>query len=240
MKNITLKVIGISAVMALALCFTACNGDKKSEGSGTGDQQSAPPIGTVGSVNTEGEGITLPETNKEETTVSEETTANENTQAPEETTPQQTEKPETELSPIATTPSAEISPVVPPVETASAAADTALAQVGKMFKLGGASPEQGFDNSGLVYYALTQNGINCPRTASEMSKMGEKITADKLKSGDIAFFNMDDAEKTLFVALYIGDGKAVISTDENQPVKIVDINSVWYKNAFAYGISTQG
>ena len=106
-----------------------------------------------------------------------------------------------------------------------------------MFKLGGASPEQGFDNSGIVYYALTQSGIKCPRTAAEMSKIGEKKTADKLKAGDILFFNMDDSEKTLFVALYIGDGKAVISTDEGKPVKIVDINSVWYKKTFAYGIS---
>lgn len=239
MKNITSKTFILSAVMALALALTACSKSGEGEGTGTNDQQSAAPLGTVEPANTDDGSVTVPEKSTEATNEPEDEVTANNTQTPAETEPEPTQKQETEPIVTTTPPPAIISPVEPPLETASKASEIAVAQVGKMFKLGGASPEQGFDNSGIVYYALTQSGIKCPRTATEMSKIGEKKTADKLKAGDIAFFNMDNEEKTLFVALYIGDGKAVISTDEDKPVKIVDINSVWYKNAFAYGISPQ-
>ena len=240
MKHTALRIIALSAVIASTLSLAACNKENDSEGENT----SAAPIGTVEPANTPSEAVTIPEngTDKENDNAPEEpgnTSEADNASAPDNTEPAQTKL---EIEPLfTTTPSAEIIPVdPPPAEIASAAAETALAQVGKDFKLGGASPEQGFDNSGLVYYCLTQNGIKCPRTAKEMSAMGEKKTMDKLAAGDIAFFNMDDDAKTLFVALYIGDGKIVISTDEGVPVKTADINSVWYKNAFAYGITPEG
>lgn len=241
MKNIVVKILSLSVILASAFSFAACNGSK----GGEGDDTSAEPVGTVAPSNTPSDPATLPEIKTEgEPSVPEDT----KTQKPDETVPQQTKpdetapqqtKPETELSPI-TTPSAGLNPVIPPTEKASAAAETAIAQVGKGFKFGGASPEEGFDNSGLVYYALTQNGIKCPRTVKEMSAIGEKKTADQLIAGDIAFFNMDDEGKTQIVALYVGEGQLVISTDEDKPVKIADINSVWYKKAFAYGITPQG
>lgn len=227
MKNTVIKILALSAVIASALSFAACNG-KEGEGGDESNGTSAEPIGTVAPSDTLSHPITLPEIRTDM----------------ESPNPRDTETPqvtilETELSPIVT-PSAEIIPVIPPSEKASAAAETAKAQVGKEFKSGGASPEQGFDNSGLVYYALTNNGIKCPRTVKEMSSIGEKKTMDQLIVGDIAFFNMDDEGKTQIVALYIGEGKIVISTDEGKPVKITDINSVWYKKAFAYGITPQG
>lgn len=241
MKNIVVKILSLSVILASAFSFAACSGSKSGEGDGT----SAEPVGTVAPSDTPSNPATLPEIKTEgEPSAPEDT----NTQKPDETAPQQTKpdetvpqqtKPETELSPV-TTPSAGLNPVIPPTEKASAAAETAIAQVGKSFKFGGASPEEGFDNSGLVYYALTQNGIKCPRTVKEMSAMGEKKTMDQLTAGDIVFFNMDNEEKSLFVALYIGEGKAVISTDENKPVKIADINSAWYKSVFAYGITPEG
>ena len=248
MKHTLLKIIALSAVIASTLSLTACNKGTDIEAENT----AAAPIGTVAPAQTPSEAAAIPENDTEKETEQEpadptntsapdDTKAADDTTNPEAAAPVQT-KLETELTPIIiTTPSAEIIPVIPPPdEKYSAAADTALAQVGKEFKLGGASPEQGFDNSGLVYYCLTQNGIKCPRTAKEMSEIGEKKTMDKLVSGDIAFFNMDDSAKTLFVALYIGDDKIVISTDEGKPVKTADINSVWYKNAFVYGITPQG
>lgn len=238
MKHTALKIIALSAVIASTLSLGACNKGNDSEGENT----SAAPIGTIEPANTPSEAATIPETgsDKEPSDPSNTSEAN-GTAAPQETAPAQTKLESELIAFTTTTPSAEIIPVTPPPsEKASAAAETALAQVGKEFKLGGASPEQGFDNSGLVYYCLTQNGIKCPRTAKEMSAIGEKKTMDKLAAGDIAFFNMDDDAKTLFVALYIGDGKIVISTDEGKPVKTADINSVWYKNAFAYGITPEG
>lgn len=234
MKNKALKIALLSGIAALAFSLTACSGNSENDPADSGNSQVAPPIGTVSPDNSQGEAITIPENGSENTTSSSDSTV------PEETDEIQTEKTETELITETSAPDAELNPVVPPVEIASAAAKTAAEQVGKKFKLGGASPEQGFDNSGIVYYALTQNGIKCARTVDEMAKMGDKITMDQLKAGDIAFFNADDEERTLFVALYIGDGKAVISTNEDNPVEIINIATGWYSRNFAYGISMQG
>ena len=237
MKHTALKIILLSAVIASTLSLTACNKGTDSEGENT----NADSIGTVAPVDTPADPAAIPETEPDtEPADTNNTSEADTTTAPKVGVVTQTTL-ETELIPVlTTTPSAEIIPVDPPPAERASVAETALAQVGKDFKLGGASPDQGFDNSGLVYYCLTQNGIKCPRTAKEMSAIGEKKTMDKLAAGDIAFFNMDDDAKTLFVALYIGDGKIVISTDEGNPVKTADINSVWYKNAFAYGITPEG
>ena len=106
-----------------------------------------------------------------------------------------------------------------------------------MFFFGGCTPEQGFDNSGLVYYALTQNGVECPRYTDGIVSMGTQVNYDQLKKGDITVFKMDDADGYKFVGIYIGDGKAVISTTDDEPVKIADLTSNWYQSAFQYGIS---
>lgn len=233
MKNKALKISLIAGFAALALSLTAC-GENNNSDPNNSDNQSAAPIGTVQPDNSQGEAATIPENNNENTSASSEDTT------PEETKEIITEIHETELITEASSPDAELNPVEPPIETASAAAKTAIEQVGKKFKLGGDSPEQGFDNSGIVYYALTQNGIKCARTVDEMAKMGDKISMDQLQAGDIAFFYTDDEEKILFVALYIGDGKAVISTNEDNPVEIITISTGWYSRNFVYGISMQG
>ncbi|MFR4022784.1 MAG: hypothetical protein ACLTZI_07100 [[Eubacterium] siraeum] len=42
------------------------------------------------------------------------------------------------------------------------------------------SAETGFDNSGLIYYALTSNGVDCPRGLTAQKEMGTEIALEKL------------------------------------------------------------
>ncbi len=53
---------------------------------------------------------------------------------------------------------------------------------------GGASPETGFDCSGLVQYVFAQLGVAIPRTADEQFSYGYYVEKEQLLPGDLVFF----------------------------------------------------
>lgn len=66
------------------------------------------------------------------------------------------------------------------------AVDTARQFVGTKYSWGGLTPSTGFDCSGLVKYAYSQAGIELPRTAKELSKVGTKVDSlDDVQVGDL-------------------------------------------------------
>src|SRR4051812_37505606 len=61
-------------------------------------------------------------------------------------------------------------------QTARKLSAVALGLIGVDYKYGGTSPETGLDCSGLVRYVFQQvTGVVLPRTAKEMSQVGDKI-----------------------------------------------------------------
>ena len=68
-----------------------------------------------------------------------------------------------------------------PSEKGDAIAKSAYDMLGKPFTEGGYSAETGFDNSGLIYYALTSNGVDCPRGLTAQKEMGTEIALKNLK-----------------------------------------------------------
>jgi cell wall-associated NlpC family hydrolase len=79
----------------------------------------------------------------------------------------------------------------PFVMSASAARliESAVALVGTPYRLGGQSPDTGFDCSGLVSYVAAQNGIALPRTAAQQYGVGRAVDRDDLTAGDLVFFS---------------------------------------------------
>ncbi len=71
----------------------------------------------------------------------------------------------------------------------TAVGQTALSFVGTPYRLGGDSPGEGFDCSGLVWYALGQHQIVMPRTVAEQYSTGRPVAADDLQPGDLIFFS---------------------------------------------------
>lgn len=118
---------------------------------------------------------------------------------------------------------------------------TAEALVGIDYMSGMASPEQGFDNSGLIYYVLRENGfINCPRGTAAQKEMGTSIGLDEIREGDLLFFTDKDSEtgETIeFGGIYIGNGKLIYSPYPGEKVKFADINSAYWQNSFSVAIS---
>lgn len=116
-------------------------------------------------------------------------------------------------------------------------ADLAVSLIGSPFVLNGDSPN-GFDNSGLIYYVLRQNGfITCPRTTDAQSRMGARIERDKVRVGDLVFFELEDSGEADFGGIYIGNGKMVASLNPDTNVVEVDITTDYYTASFYGGIS---
>ena len=125
-----------------------------------------------------------------------------------------------------------------PINTENQVVQTAEALIGIPFAENGASPSEGFDNSGFIYYVLRENGfITCPRLTQDQAAMGTHIGYDELKSGDLAFFCTADSGNPDFGGIYIGEGQMIYSPMPGQTVKIADISSDYWKGTFVTGVS---
>ena len=76
----------------------------------------------------------------------------------------------------------------------------------------------GFDSSGLVVYAYAGAGVKLPRSSGEQYKVGQKVLPSLALPGDLLFYG---PEGTQSVALFIGDGKMVETTDAGVEVSPV-------------------
>lgn len=117
---------------------------------------------------------------------------------------------------------------------------TAEALVGVDYVSGMATPEQGFDNSGLIYYVLRENGfINCPRGTAAQKEMGTTVTLSEIEPGDILFFTDKDSETGEmidFAGIYTGNGQLIYSPYPGEKVKFADLNSSYWQNCFSCAV----
>ncbi len=91
--------------------------------------------------------------------------------------------------------------------------DTALDAMGEPYRWGGTNTEEGFDCSGLVWYAYDAHGIEIPRTSREQAEIGRAVAADLavLEAGDILLFSNRPGVVT-HVGLYVGDRRFIHAT----------------------------
>lgn len=85
-------------------------------------------------------------------------------------------------------------------------------QLGKPYVWGGDSPEEGFDCSGLVFYAWNHVlDRKLPRTANAMyqDRHLHPVRSGKLRRGDLVFFNINRRPGADHVGVYLGDGKFI-------------------------------
>ncbi len=95
---------------------------------------------------------------------------------------------------------------------------TAYAQLGKKYRPGGASPQKGFDCSGLVWWSYLQNGVKVPRRSTEQAKTGRKIPKKSAQPGDIVVFRINRNPAGLHTGIYAGDGKFIHSPSSGKQV----------------------
>ncbi|MDD3313270.1 C40 family peptidase [Pseudodesulfovibrio sp.] len=89
---------------------------------------------------------------------------------------------------------------------AAAVIRTARSLIGVRYKWGGASPDQGFDCSGLAWYVFNRNGVDLPRISWRQFGAGAPVTRDDLRPGDLIFHQVEDKKKGLHVGIVTDRG----------------------------------
>lgn len=98
----------------------------------------------------------------------------------------------------------------------------ARAQLGKRYRYAAASPERGFDCSGLVKYVLKSVGVDLPHNAARIAREGEAVNPDSttLRPGDLLMFGRGRSTRISHVGIYVGDGKMIhASTSQHRVVE---------------------
>ena len=115
---------------------------------------------------------------------------------------------------------------------------TARSLIGIDFADGGDRPENGFDNSGFIYYVLRENGyITCPRGVEAQSEMGAALSYEELRAGDLAYFYDEEMKAVQFGGIYCGDGIMIACLMPGTQVKEINIATNYYKQHFYRGVS---
>ena len=108
----------------------------------------------------------------------------------------------------------------------------AMSAIGIKYRYGGNSPESGLDCSGLVRYVFKAAwGTDLPRTAAEISRVGEKVDKHDLQPGDLVFYNTLRRGFS-HVGIYLGDSKFIHSPSAGGEVRIESMDIAYWKNRF--------
>lgn len=107
-------------------------------------------------------------------------------------------------------------------------AQAALNYVGVRYRFGGTTP-QGFDCSGLIYYAASKYmGVELPRASSSMASIGESVNRANLQPGDLVFFNTRGFRNS-HVGIYLGNNEFLHAPRSGTRVRIEKMGEYWNK-----------
>ena len=105
-----------------------------------------------------------------------------------------------------------------------------LKLVGVRYRFGGNDEDSGLDCSGFVRLVFKNSlGAQLPRTAAEMSQVGQRVDTSQLKPGDLVFFNT--MRRTFsHVGIYLGDNHFLHAPRTGAEVRVESMeDSYWIK-----------
>lgn len=107
-----------------------------------------------------------------------------------------------------------------------------LKLVGVRYRWGGNDEDSGLDCSGFVRLVFKDSiGTSLPRTAREMSEVGEKIDSTQLKPGDLVFFNT--MRRTFsHVGIYLGDNHFLHAPRKGAEVRVENMESNYWMSRY--------
>ena len=108
----------------------------------------------------------------------------------------------------------------------------AMALLGTPYRWGGASPDNGFDCSGLVSYVFRNAmGIELPRVSRDMAKSGELVSdRAKLSAGDLVFFGRRG--RVDHVGIYVGEGQFVHAPSTGKDVMVSSLDTGYWSGKY--------
>jgi cell wall-associated NlpC family hydrolase len=99
--------------------------------------------------------------------------------------------------------------------------------LGVPYVWGGASPQSGFDCSGLVMYVYAQLGVSLPHFAASQYNYGIPVPRDRLEPGDLVFFHALG-----HVGIYVGNDEFIHAPHTGDVVKISTLNEFSYASTY--------
>ncbi|POT58681.1 peptidoglycan endopeptidase [Citrobacter amalonaticus] len=108
-------------------------------------------------------------------------------------------------------------------------------QLGKPYVWGGVNPQQGFDCSGLVFYAYNKIlASKLPRTANEMFHYRRAtIVSDRdLRRGDLLFFHIHSREIADHMGVYLGNGQFIESPRTGERIRISQLAAPFWQDHY--------
>jgi peptidoglycan DL-endopeptidase CwlO len=102
----------------------------------------------------------------------------------------------------------------------------AMQYLGIPYHWGGASPQTGFDCSGLVMYVFGQVGISLPHFAAAQYHYGSAVARDQLEPGDLVFF-----DNLNHVGIYVGNNEFIHAPHTGDVVRISSMSG-WYDSHY--------
>ena len=109
----------------------------------------------------------------------------------------------------------------------------AMALLGTPYRWGGASPDKGFDCSGLVNYVYRDMlELNLPRTSSALAEFqGPKISPRQLTAADLVFFGRDGSVS--HVGIYVGEGRFVHAPSSGGTVRLDHLDGPYWRDHYS-------
>lgn len=104
--------------------------------------------------------------------------------------------------------------------------------VGVRYRRGGTDPDTGLDCSGFVRHVFQESlGLALPRSAKDMSQVGEKVENTELRPGDLVFFNT--MRRTFsHVGIYLGNNQFLHSPRPGGEVRVEDIRQSYWVSRY--------
>jgi cell wall-associated NlpC family hydrolase len=109
----------------------------------------------------------------------------------------------------------------------------ALQALGVKYRLGGRSPETGFDCSGLVAHVFERAwGLLLPPSTQALREVGAPVTRIKeLQPGDLVFYNTRNRPYS-HVGIYLGDGRFVHAPRPGARVRVESLKTSYWSTRF--------
>lgn len=104
--------------------------------------------------------------------------------------------------------------------------------IGVPYLWGGASPDDGFDCSGLTMTVYQLNGLDLPRNSVHQFDAGESISKSNLQKGDLVFFALKGQSNVSHVGIYIGDGKFIHASSHGGKIRVDSLLSSYFSNQY--------
>ncbi len=133
---------------------------------------------------------------------------------------------------LETEPEAASVPVINAIDRASSVALQALAHLGTPYRVGGLSPQTGFDCSGLVTYVYREGaGLALPRNTFDLSLFGQPVERGALRPGDLVFYNTQRREYS-HVGIYLGEDRFIHAPTSGGEVRVESLRADYWMRRY--------